>query len=295
MKIYDCFMYFDEDLILDLRLNILDKFVDYFVIVESVFTHRGDKRKLKFNIEKFKNFENKIIYLVYDQKPSNIKEMKSNDSDYIKSCKYIENAYFRENAQRNFIIKGLKEASDEDIILISDVDEIPNLEDNNLKTIKEKIILFQQEMFYYKFNLKLPNFIWTGTKGCKKKYFKGPQWLRNIKDRKYPIYRLDTLFSEKKFTNCKVVKNGGWHFTNVKTADEIKLKLKSYLHHIEFDKNPLSESEINEIIKNKIAIYDLQADQRKNKLGGKKLENYPVQNLPKYLIENIKSYEKWID
>jgi len=67
------------------------------------------------------------------------------------------------------------------------------------------------------------------------------------------------------------------------------------LHHIEFDKNPLSTNEINEIMKNKIAIYDLEVDQRKNKLGGKKLENYPVQNLPKYLIENLKKYERWID
>jgi len=64
MKIYDCFMYFDEDLILDLRLNILDKFVDYFVIVESIFTHRGEKRNLKFNINKFKKFEVRL-YILY--------------------------------------------------------------------------------------------------------------------------------------------------------------------------------------------------------------------------------------
>jgi len=295
MKYYDCFMYFDEDMVLDLRLNILDKYVDYFVIIESSYNHKGESRELRFNIDKFTKFKNKIIYLTYDEIPSNVEEIKASDSQNEKSRKYIMNAVYRENGQRNFIIKGLKKALDEDIILISDVDEIPNLEENNLKTIKEKIILFQQEMFYYKFNLKLPNFIWTGTKGCKKKYFKGPQWLRNIKDRKYPIYRLDTLFSEKKFTNCKVLKNGGWHFTNLKNANEIKLKLKSYLHHIEFDKNPLSENQIDEIIKNKIAIYDLEVDQRKNKLGGKKLENYPVRNLPKYLIENINNYQQWID
>tara|TARA_B100000575_G_C23047130_1_gene602736 strand:+ start:42 stop:908 length:867 start_codon:yes stop_codon:yes gene_type:complete len=288
-------MYFDEDMVLDLRLNILDKYVDYFVIIESSYNHKGESRELRFNIDKFTKFKNKIIYLTYDEIPSNVEEIKASDSQNEKSRKYIMNAVYRENGQRNFIIKGLKKALDEDIILISDVDEIPNLEENNLKTIKEKIILFQQEMFYYKFNLKLPNFIWTGTKGCKKKYFKGPQWLRNIKDRKYPIYRLDTLFSEKKFTNCKVLKNGGWHFTNLKNANEIKLKLKSYLHHIEFDKNPLSENQIDEIIKNKIAIYDLEVDQRKNKLGGKKLENYPVRNLPKYLIENINNYQQWID
>ena len=62
MKIFDCFMYFDEEVVLDLRLNILNKYVDYFVIVESTFTHKGDKRKLKFNHEKFRKFKNKIMY-----------------------------------------------------------------------------------------------------------------------------------------------------------------------------------------------------------------------------------------
>ena len=72
MKIFDCFMYFDEEIVLDLRLNILDKYVDYFVIVESIFTHRGDKRDLKFNLKKFEKFKDKIIYLVYDEHPKNI-------------------------------------------------------------------------------------------------------------------------------------------------------------------------------------------------------------------------------
>ena len=77
------------------------------------------------------------------------------------------NAIFRENGQRNFILNGLKDAEDEDMILISDVDEIPNLEKLKLHEVKNKIILFQQDMFHYKLNLKLPNFIWTGTKACK--------------------------------------------------------------------------------------------------------------------------------
>jgi len=150
-------------------------------------------------------------------------------------------------------------------------------------------------MLYYKFNLKLPNYTWIGTKGCKKKYFKTPQWLRNIKDRKYPFYRFDALFSEKKFINCILINNGGWHFTNIKTAQEIKHKLQSYLHHIEFDKKPLNEVKINEMIKNKVAIYDLNADKRKNKFGGNKLVNYPINNLPKFLINNLEKYKQWID
>ena len=75
MKIFDCFMYFDEDLILDLRLNTLNKFIDYFVIVESIYNHKGEKRKLKFNIKKFKKFNNKIIYLIHNQVPNEIKKI----------------------------------------------------------------------------------------------------------------------------------------------------------------------------------------------------------------------------
>ena len=295
MKIYDCFMYFDEELILDLRLNILDKFVDYFVIVESIFTHKGEKRDLKFNINKFKKFESKIVYLVYDQEPSQIEKIVSKDTEDEKSRKYIMNALFRENAQRNFINSALNNLDNEDIILISDVDEIPNLKSINFEEKKSKIILFKQDMLYYKFNLKLPNLAWTGTKACKKKYFKSAQWLRNVKDRKYPFYRIDTYFSEKKYINCEFVDNGGWHFTNVKTAKQIKQKLESYLHHIEFDKNPLSAEEIDKIIQDKIAIYDLSVDQRKNKVRGNKLENYPLDKLPKYLQDNLNNYKDWID
>jgi beta-1,4-mannosyl-glycoprotein beta-1,4-N-acetylglucosaminyltransferase len=288
-------MYFDEELILDLRLNILDKFVDYFVIVESIFTHKGEKRDLKFNINKFKKFESKIVYLVYDQEPSQIEKIVSKDTEDEKSRKYIMNALFRENAQRNFINSALNNLDNEDIILISDVDEIPNLKSINFEEKKSKIILFKQDMLYYKFNLKLPNLAWTGTKACKKKYFKSAQWLRNVKDRKYPFYRIDTYFSEKKYINCEFVDNGGWHFTNIKTAKQIKQKLESYLHHIEFDKNPLSAEEIDKIIQDKIAIYDLSVDQRKNKVRGNKLENYPLDKLPKYLQDNLNNYKDWID
>ena len=288
-------MYFDEDLILDLRLNILDKFVDYFVIVESIFTHRGEKRNLKFNINKFKKFEDKIVYLVYDQEPSQIEKIVSKDTEDEKSRKYIMNALFRENAQRNFINGALNNLDNEDVILVSDVDEIPNLKGINFKEKKSKIILFKQDMLYYKFNLKLPNLAWTGTKACKKKYFKSAQWLRNVKDRKYPFYRVDTYFSEKKYINCEFIENGGWHFTNIKTANQIKQKLESYLHHIEFDKNPLSAEEIDKIIQDKIAIYDLSVDQRKNKIRGNKLENYPLHKLPEYLLNNLNNYKVWID
>ena len=296
MKIFDCFMYFDEDLILDLRLNTLNKFIDYFVIVESIYNHKGEKRKLKFNINKFKKFNKKIIYLIHNQIPSEIKQIKKNDSEHEKNTKYIFNAIFRENSQRNYILKGLRKAKDNDIILISDVDEIPNLKKVNFKTLKDKLIFFKLYMFYYKFNLKLPNYNWIGTKSCKKKYLKNPQWLRNIKDRKYPFYRLDTFFSDKKFTNVEIIKNGGWHFTNIKTAEQIRYKLKSYLHHREFEVNPVTKKQIEKLIKSRIAIYDLKLDKRSQKIGqGSKLQKYNLKKLPTYIIDNKKKYKKWID
>ena len=296
MKIFDCFMYFDEDLILDLRLNTLNKFIDYFVIVESIYNHKGEKRKLKFNIKKFKKFNNKIIYLIHNQVPNEIKKINKNDSENEINTKYIFNAIFRENSQRNYILKGLSKAEDDDIILISDVDEIPNLKKVNFKKLKNKLIFFNQEMFYYKFNLKLPNYNWIGTKSCKKKYLKNPQWLRNIKDRKYPFYRLDTFFSDKKFSNVEIIENGGWHFTNIKTAEQIRYKLKSYLHHREFEVNPVTKNQIEKLIKNRIAIYDLRLDKRSQKIGqGSKLQKYNLKKLPEYIIDNKKKYKKWID
>ena len=296
MKIFDCFMYFDEDLVLDLRLNILDKFVDYFVIIESKFTHRGDKRDLKFNPSKFKKFENKIIYLTYCEEPSDIEIVNKKDSEPVKSTKYILNAGKRENTQRNYIDLALKNASKEDVVMISDVDEIPDLSDLNFNKINEKIILFRQDMFYYKFNLKIPNFKWTGTKACRKKDLINPQWLRNVKDRKYPFYRFDTFFSKKKYMDINFIEKGGWHFSNIKTAAEIEDKLKSYLHHREFDLEPLTTDEIKKIMENKQAIYNLNVDKRQNKIGsGSKLIKFEFDDLPEYIKKNKENYKSWLD
>ena len=296
MKIFDCFMYFDEEVVLDVRLNTLDKYVDYFVIVESSFTHKGDNKNLMFNHNKFEKFKNKIIYLVYDKQPKGIEVVNENDSEDEKSRKYILNAALRENGQRNFIQNGLNKAEDNDIILISDVDEIPNLSEVNFNNISEKIIMFHQDMFYYKFDLKIPNLLWTGTKGCRKKYLLSPQWLRNVKDRKYFPFRIDILFSEKKYSSIKFISNGGWHFSNIKTAEEIEHKLKSYLHHREFDLQSLSVEEIQNIIENKKAIYDLKVDKRVNKIGdGSKLVKIKFEKLPIYIQQNKHNYMKWLD
>ena len=270
--------------------------IDYFVIVESKFTHKGEKRSLKFNYKNFPKFKDKIIYLVYDKEPDEIKKINKNDTEKEKSTKYIFNAIFRENGQRNFITQALQYADNDDYILISDVDEIPNLKEINFKNFKEKLIFFNQKMFYYKFNLNLPNHNWVGTRSCKKKYLQSPQWLRNIKVRNYPIYRIDTFFSKIKYSSIKFIDNGGWHFTNLKSPEEIKYKLQSYLHHREFEINPLSIKEIENLIKNKKAIYDLTIDKRNKKIGnGNMLEKYDLNKLPSYINNNLEKFKEWLD
>ena len=296
MKIFDCFMYFDEEQILDLRLNVLYQDVDYFVIVESIYNHKGEKRDLLFNIQKFQKFKEKIIYLIYNDIPRQIELINQDDDENMKGRKYIMNALYRENSQRNFILEGLKKADKEDLILVSDVDEIPKLSSLDLGKIKDEIILFKQDMFYYKYNLTLPNFKWTGTKAIRKKKLNSPQWLRNVKDRKYPFFRIDTIFSDKKYINIKIIEDGGWHFSNIKSPEMIEHKLRSYLHHREFDEVSLSVEEINELIKKKQAIYDLRVDKKSNKVGkGLILENFDIEKLPNYIRNNLDKYKNWID
>ena len=196
MKIFDCFMYYDEKVLLEIRLNILNKYVDYFVIVESKNFHNGLKRELKFDINDYPKFKEKIIYVKHDTSSLKLEKIVPEDDEASKTFKSNFNAHLRENDQRNFIMQGLVNSSDDDIILISDVDEIPNLENINIQNIKEKIIMFEQEIFYYKLNRYLPNFKWYGTKACKKNLI-NPQWLRNIKNKKYSFLRLDTFFKNK--------------------------------------------------------------------------------------------------
>ncbi len=296
MKIYDCFMYYDEDVVLDLRLNILDKYVDKFVIVESRYTHSGEKRTLLFDINKFSKFKNKINYIILDSEPDNLETIYKNDTDDKKNSKYIMNALKRENYQRNGITKGLSLANPDDFIIISDVDEIPNLSELNLNDIKNEIILFKQNFYYYKFNLKLEDMPWYGSKACKFKIFKTPQWLRNIKGKNYPFWRIDVLFSEKKYSNIKFIKNGGWHFSNMKTPFEIEKKMRTYLHHREYDIKPLGAKKIEEIIKNKKSIYNLRADMKSDKIDGTQdLKPTDGNELPEFIKENKEKYSNWID
>tara|TARA_B100000123_G_C25687702_1_gene409323 strand:- start:137 stop:1027 length:891 start_codon:yes stop_codon:yes gene_type:complete len=296
MKIFDCFMFFDEEQILDLRLNVLNETVDFFVIVESIYNHRGEKRELIFDKNKFSKFKNKIIYLIHDEIPKQVEIINEKDSENEKNRKYIMNAVYRENSQRNYISEGIKKADKNDLILISDVDEIPKFENLNIQEITNKIIMFKQNMFHYKYNLVLPNFKWTGTKAVRKKDLISPQWLRNTKDRNYPVYRIDTFFSKKKYSNVKIIEDGGWHFSNIKTAKMLNHKFKSYLHHIEFDKAEIDENDIQKLINDKQAVYNLAVDQRGNKVGnGTILENFDNKKLPLYIQKNLEKFKDWLN
>ena len=293
MKIIDCFMYFDEDMMLDIRLNVLNKFVSHFVICEAAFNHKGISKKLNFNINNFSKFKNKISYVVADKQPDNLRKINKNDDENRRNSKILDNALIRENYQRNYLTNKLKKFSDDDLIIINDLDEIPNLD--NFK-YKNKITIFKQRMFYYKLNLVYPNFLWSGSKICKKKDLISPQWLRNVKSKKYPLWRLDSFFSKKKYSDINFIENGGWHFTNIKNAEQIDYKMRNFLHHLEYEESGISIEDIKKNIQEKKVIYDHFADKRKNKvMSTGKLERLNIHDLPEYNSRNINKFQKWID
>jgi beta-1,4-mannosyl-glycoprotein beta-1,4-N-acetylglucosaminyltransferase len=289
-------MYFDEDLLLDLRLNSLDKYVKKFVISEATYTHNGNKKNLNFDINKFRKFKDKIIYIVVEKEPENIQHIKKEDSEDKIGEKLILNGMARDYFQRENLKKGITDANDDDLILISDLDEIPNLENLNFDIVKNNIIIFEQKIFYYKLNLIYDDFIWQGTRAIKNKNFLSPQWLRNIKGKNYPKWRLDTFFSKKKYSNLLFIKNGGWHFTCLKTPEQLEKKLLNFAHHYEFEESGLKINDIKKFISEKRIIYDYKADQKKYKWSGAyKLKKIQSKFLPNYVSENLQKYSEWLD
>jgi len=297
MNVYDCFMYFDEDLLLDLRLNVLNNYVSKFIISEATYTHNGNKKKLKFDINNFKKFKDKIKYVIVDEQPPKILKINDNDSFEKKGEKLILNGYARDNYQRNRLTDGIREALDNDIIIISDLDEIPNLTDINFNEINNKIIQFKQKMFYYKLNLHYPNFYWFGSKACKKKNLISPQWLRNIKSKKYSKFRIDLIFNKKKYNDIFYVLDGGWHFTCIRTPEELEKKLLNFAHHYEFEQSGLKLKDLKKLILEKRIMYDHNLNKENtNKWSGitslKKISNL---ELPEYISSNNHKYKKWLD
>ena len=296
MNIYDCFMYFDEDLLLDLRFNTLNKFVKKFVIAEANYTHNGTKKKLNFDINKFKKFKDKIIYIIVDKQPDNILKILDSETKEQKGEKLILNGMARDYFQRENLKKGLKNLKDDDLVVISDLDEIPNFDNLDFNKINNNIIIFQQKMFYYKLNLYYNEFIWAGSKAVKYKNFVSPQWLRNVKSKKYPFWRLDVFFSKKKYSNLFYVKDGGWHFTCIRTPEDLEKKLLNFAHHYEFEQSGLKISDIKKLINEKRVMYDHNIDQKGYKWSGKSiLKKINLNLLPSYIANNAKRFDDWLD
>ena len=209
MKIIDCFMYFDEDLVLDIRLNTLNNVVEKFVIAEGTRDHAGRNRKLNFDIKKYSNFENKIEYLIIDDMPVSVQNKKSN---------WHEN-HLRDQFQRNALERGYTSFDDEDLIMISDIDEIPDPKKIKEFKIKNKYACFLQKNFQSKLNLQNTSHdYWPGTKICQKKYLRSPQWLRNIKTKKALLEILQTKRTP------QLIYNGGWHFSFLKIQNQSRIK-----------------------------------------------------------------------
>ncbi len=296
MKIFDCTLYYDEDLILDARLNILDKFIDKFIICEASFSHSGRKKKLNFDINKFQKFKDKIIYIVQDTEPNNIMYddlQKKNENPE----NWRANAVKRIAHQRNKLLDEVnKNADPDDFILYSDNDEIPNLENNNILKENSKIVIFEQDLFYYKFNLLCDRIKWYGTRAIKKKNLINFEWLRQIKPKKYPFYRVDTFFKKDKYINVKIINNGGWHFTRVISPEEIHMKELDAEHHDEYRASKKNPERIKDLIKRRMIDHDHLADSRENKYGKEfPLKQIDISKMPTYIKKNQFKYKEFLD
>ena len=296
MKIFDCTTYFDEPLLFELRVNILNDYVDEFIVCEALYTHSGEKKKINFNKNNFKNVKKKIRHIVVEKEPENLFE--TNKANKSNNSLFRLNAAKRIEKQRNELISIFDSSNNNDWIIYSDSDEIPDLSKIDLKKNQKKIILFKQKVFHYKFNLLLNNHDWYGSKACKLKDLKSVSNLRNIKTKKYEWWRFDTLFKNDKFINLQVVNDGGWHFTELKNAKDIFHKHKNDEHHDEFDLTGIGVNDIENMIKKGYIPYDHTADKtdfnkKWNKTNRIYLNKINDNKLPKYLIENKNKYLEW--
>jgi beta-1,4-mannosyl-glycoprotein beta-1,4-N-acetylglucosaminyltransferase len=265
-KIYDCVTFYNENLQINLRINVLHKYVDKFVICESKFDHKGNPKKLNFKIEQFNNFRDKIIYIVLENEFPDT-------SDPWKTQAY----------QREFMLQNLNEANPDDYIFFSDPDEIPKPEILINFELNKKYGIFLQDCFNYKFNLFNPfESPWEGTRVAKKKNIKSIDFMRQkikIKNLKYSFFRFD------KERDIQVFKNGGWHFNNIMTPKDISNKLKTFAH-TEFSKEEFSSPKIIESkILKRIDLFN----------RGHQYKVVDIDNsFPKFLLENYNTYKEFI-
>ena len=151
-------------------------------------------------------------------------------------------------------------------------------------------------MCYYKFNLYQKDYTWNGSRATLKKHLISPQWLRDIKPKSYPLWRLDIIFSKNKYSDIFFIQNGGWHFSYLNTPSLIKEKLRSYAHHREYDVNPIDVEDIKSKIQKRETVYNLKLDKRKNQFSkGVKLDVLEMDNLPEYIKLNKSKFSEWLE
>jgi len=263
-------MYFDEDLMLDLRLNTLNKHVDKFVIAEATREHSGKEKKLNFDIKNFSHFKDKIIYLVIEDLPINVKSKKKN---------WTPNQW-RDQYQRNSLIRGFEKCNENDLIMISDIDEIPDPKKLPEFKIKNKYACFLQKNFESKLNLQnITDKYWMGTKICQKKYLKSPQWLRDIKTKKRPFWK---FYKPKE---PQLILDGGWHFSFLKKPKDIAKKIKAYSHQEFYKDEFINEKKISERINNNVDLFDRNINYKKVELD---------KSFPEYIFNNKDLFKEWI-
>ena len=296
MRIFDCTTFYNENFILDVRFNILDPYVDKFIVCESGYSHSGEKKNFNFDINKFEKFKNKIIYLKIDKEPGGLKYfIKNGEKKETKEDARV-NAIKRIAFQRNYIQEGIIDASKDDLILYSDNDEIPNLKNFKFENINDELIYFKQKLYYYKFNLFCDRYDWYGSKGCKKKKLLDFEWLRNTKPKKYKPFRLDTFFSNTKYINVKIINDGGWHFTQLKNIKDLYEKLTNSEDHQEFKDANQSIKEIEILMRKKVINYDHKVKKNNYKFSNEfKLQTVSLDNLPEYIKNNKDKFKDWID
>ena len=292
MKIYDCTTFYSEHMMLDMRFHVLNDYVEKFIVTESLYSHSGQPKKLNFDINNYPKFKDKIIYLVIDQEPDDLIKIENTKEHQglkrINSLKRIELSY-------NYMMKATENLANDDLIILSDNDEIPNLNSKQFKQSNKNVFIFKQLFFYYKFNLLYDLMPWFGSKACKKKSLKSFSWLRNLKSKKYSFWRLDTYFNENKLTNLEIIKDGGWHFTNIKTPEELYIKMTNFGHHNEFELSGLTVEDLRKKIDDDVVFYNHFSDQTdQNKWNyDYKLKKINIDLLPKYLQDNSEKFKEW--
>lgn len=298
MKVYDCFIFFNELDLLELRLKILDDYVDYFVIVESAITFQGDDKEFFFekNRIRFSKFEKKIIYfkvgkysfdfssLPYIDKPRSEDELILNKIyKFIDVCPHFDkkNQFWWGNDffQRECIWRALAVAKPDfnDLILISDVDEIPNpqtviaLKD---RLLSKSLFCFRQHEFCYYLNY-YHNSDWVGT--CCFLY-------DSFIDVSLNAIRFSTKRDEG--LSPQIVENGGWHFTSIGGVESIKKKIQSWGHK-EFNTN-LTLRSVEYNVKHGYDIF--------RRPGFGKLVSLPVERsmYPGFLVDNATMFKDLI-